>query len=315
MKTRMALFGFSLWLVLAGPVNPALSTEVQLHIPPLFQERPDWCWAAVGEMLFKFYDVPALHPTDYQCGIAQSRNHCKENQNCLECNLPAADDAGIITARAWQFGVPDRIGDEIEPGAFKGVKLPLPMLFSHDMADPVGTWEAADEKADGLHVRGDERVLDMGCGRGAVLIAVARRLTSGRVVGIDLWSTRDQPGNASDVTRRNASLEDVLDRVDIETGDMRALPFADGSFDLVVSSLAIHNIRGNAGRARAVSEAWRVLKPGGRLAIADIRSTARYARTLDALGATTTRRRLGWRFWYGNPIAATSLVTAMKPLS
>ena len=37
--------------------------------------------------------------------------------------------------------------------------------------------------------------------------------------------------------------------------------------------------------------------------------------TLDALGATTTRRRLGWRFWYGNPIAATSLVTAMKPLS
>ena len=168
---------------------------------------------------------------------------------------------------------------------------------------------------DGLRVRGDERVLDMGCGRGAVLVAVARRLTSGRVIGIDLWSTRDQSGNASDVTRRNASLEGVLDRVDIETGDMRALPFADGSFDLVVSSLAIHNIRGNADRARAVSEAWRVLKPGGRLVIADIRATALYARTLDALGATTTRRRLGWRFWYGNPIAATSLVTATKPLS
>src|SRR6186713_538995 len=137
---------------------------------------------------------------------------------------------------------------------------------------------------DGLHVRGDEHVLDMGCGRGAVLIDVARRLTSGRVIGIDLWSTRDQSGNASDVTRRNASLEGVLDRVDIETGDMRALPFADGSFDLVVSSL-------------------------------DIRATALYARTLGALGATTTRRRLGWRFWYGNPIAATSLVTATKPLS
>ena len=75
---------------------------------------------------------------------------------------------------------------------------------------------------DRLHVRGDEHVLDMGCGRGAVLIAVARRLTSGRVIGIDLWSTRDQSGNASHVTRRNASLEGVLDRVDIETGDMRA---------------------------------------------------------------------------------------------
>ena len=63
---------------------------------------------------------------------------------------------------------------------------------------------------DRLHVRGDEHVLDMGCGRGAVLIAVARRLTSGRVIGIDLWSTRDQSGNANDVTRRNASLEGVV---------------------------------------------------------------------------------------------------------
>ena len=167
---------------------------------------------------------------------------------------------------------------------------------------------------DGLHVRGDERVLDMGCGRGAVLIAVAKRLTTGRATGIDLWSTRDQSGNASDVTRRNATVEGVADRIAIETGDMRSLPFADGSFDLVVSSLAIHNISGNAERAKAVTEAWRVLKPGGRLAIADIRATALYAGTLDALGATTTRRRLGWRFWYGNPIAATSLVTASKPV-
>jgi hypothetical protein len=56
-----------------------------------------------------------------------------------------------------------------------------------------------------------------------------------------------------------------------------------------------------------------VLKPGGRLAIADIRATARYAATLRELGASgVTRRALGWRFWYGNPFAATSLVTAQK---
>jgi len=40
---------------------------------------------------------------------------------------------------------------------------------------------------------------------------------------------------------------------------------------------------------------------------------ALYAKTLDALGAMTTTRRLGWRFWYGNPFAATTLVTASKP--
>ena len=167
---------------------------------------------------------------------------------------------------------------------------------------------------DGLQLDGSERVLDMGCGRGAVLIAVARRLTTGRVTGIDLWSTRDQSGNAAHVTLRNAMLEGVQDRVVVETGDVRKLPFADATFDVVVSSLAIHNIRSKAGRAKAISEAWRVLKPGGRLAIADIRATRLYAETLSALGATdAVCRRLGWRFWWGNPMASTTLLTALKP--
>jgi arsenite methyltransferase len=99
----------------------------------------------------------------------------------------------------------------------------------------------------------------------------------------------------------------------VVTADMRTLPFADGTFDVVVSSLAIHNIRSNAARAEAVAEAWRVLRAGGRLVIADIRSTSRYAATLRTRGAdSVSHRRLGWQFWYGNPFAATSLVTACK---
>jgi arsenite methyltransferase len=123
----------------------------------------------------------------------------------------------------------------------------------------------------------------------------------------------DQSGNASDVTLRNASLEGVAGRVQIETGDMRALPHPDATFDLVVSSLAIHNIRSNADRKRAVVEGFRVLKPGGRIVIADIRATAIYEEALRALGASNVeRRRLGWRFWWGNPFASTTLLSASR---
>jgi len=66
-------------------------------------------------------------------------------------------------------------------------------------------------------------------------------------------------------------------------------------------------------QAQAVSEAWQVLRPGGRLAIADIQATASYAEILRRLGATDIKRRaLGWPFGYGNPFAITSLVTACR---
>jgi hypothetical protein len=85
------------WLLVAllVPVNVTMAADVQLHIPPLFQERPSWCWAAVGEMVFKYYDIPALHRTDYQCGILQSRKLCTGMPNCLGCEISAVDEASV----------------------------------------------------------------------------------------------------------------------------------------------------------------------------------------------------------------------------
>ena len=165
-----------------------------------------------------------------------------------------------------------------------------------------------------LNLRGDERILDMGCGRGAVLLMAAQHLTTGRAVGLDLWRTIDQSGNSAQATQRNAVAEGVADRVELHTGDMRALPFADDSFDLVLSSLAVHNISGRAGREKAISEAVRVLRPGGRLMIVDVRATRHHQAQLTKIGMSdVTRSRLGWRFWWGGPWAATRLVTATKP--
>lgn len=170
------------------------------------------------------------------------------------------------------------------------------------------------ELLEGLDLRGDERVLDMGCGRGAVLLLAAKLLPRGRAVGLDLWATRDQSGNAIEATLGNAALEGVSERVELHTGDMRSLPFEDASFDVVLSSLAIHNIADPVGRAEAVGQAVRVLKPGGRLLIADFRWTKNYAVTLHAYGLRNVQERdLGWRFWYGGPWTGTNLVSATKP--
>ena len=170
------------------------------------------------------------------------------------------------------------------------------------------------ELLDRLRLRGDERILDLGCGRGAVLLMAAQHLTTGRAVGVDLWRTGDQSGNSAEATQRNAAAEGVADRVELHTGDLTALPFEDNSFDVVLSSLAIHNISGRAGREKAISEAVRVLRPGGRLVIADIRATRQHQAQLANVGMNdVARRRLGWRFWWGGPWAATRLVTATRP--
>ncbi|GGK75233.1 type 11 methyltransferase [Sphaerisporangium melleum] len=170
-----------------------------------------------------------------------------------------------------------------------------------------------DAELDWLGLTGDEHVLDLGCGRGLVLLKAAKRVPAGKATGADLW-TGDQSGNNREAALANARAEGVADRVELVTADMRDLPFEDATFDLVVSSLAVHNIPDDAGRAAAVREAFRVLRPGGRLRLADFRHAPQYAAVLRGCGAVDVEvRDLGWRFWYGGPHARTAMVSASRP--
>ena len=164
-----------------------------------------------------------------------------------------------------------------------------------------------------MDLRGDERVLDLGCGRGAVLLMAAKLVPRGRAVGVDIWRP-DQTGNSMQATLTNADAEGVADRVELHTQNMTALQFPDESFDLVVSNLAIHNLPSHDARRAAIDEAVRVLRPGGHVVIADLGFTRLYASRLRHRGMADVRRRdLGWRAWWGLPLLRTHAVTATKP--
>lgn len=149
-----------------------------------------------------------------------------------------------------------------------------------------------DEVADLRPWRGSEAVLDVGCGRGLMLIGAANRLLAshnGLAVGIDLWRIDDQSANTPAGAMDNARIEGVADRVRIDTGDARGLPYADSSFDVVLSHWVVHNLDKPEERVKALDEMLRVLRPGGVLVVADIAFIAEYRAHLTAQKVTHLR--------------------------
>ena len=174
-------------------------------------------------------------------------------------------------------------------GVFTGaIMLLQPMLMI--WSSKVGKLRMRKTLIDSLNLKGNETVLDVGCGRGLLLNEAARRLTSGKTIGVDLWQSEDQSGNRPEVTLENARAEGVAERVEVRTGDMRELPLPDHSVDVVISSMAIHNVRAKEGRVQAIREINRVLRPGGQISLLDFLATDEYLATLQALGWKDVQR-------------------------
>lgn len=110
-------------------------------------------------------------------------------------------------------------------------------------------------------VQPGEAALDVGCGTGTLLLDVARQVgTTGRVAGVD--PSQEQIARArAKAARRGLSIE-------FQIGVIEQLPFPDQTFDVVFSTLVMHHLPAPLKR-RGIAEMARVLKPAGRLILAD----------------------------------------------
>jgi arsenite methyltransferase len=144
--------------------------------------------------------------------------------------------------------------------------------------------------------RGDEQVLDVGCGRGLLLAGAAKLLNAnGQATGIDIWSTHDMGGNSEAATRHNLELEGISDRCALLGIPAQEMTFPDGTFDVILSNLCLHNIYDRTLRRQAVQQIVRVLKPGGVAILSDYKLTGSYADQLLEAGLVVERR-------WGNPL-------------
>jgi ubiquinone/menaquinone biosynthesis C-methylase UbiE len=131
--------------------------------------------------------------------------------------------------------------------------------------DPLQRWIMRETVLKGrlveaAQVRPGDDVLDLACGTGTLAILLKQRQPQAHVIGLDVDPAVLQRA------RRKAAPAAV--EVTFTEGSAIALPYADGAFDRVVSSLAFHHLR-RADKLRALTEVWRVLRAGGLLCLLD----------------------------------------------
>lgn len=140
------------------------------------------------------------------------------------------------------------------------------MLFDFNRGGLMG--KIHQHLLDHLTWDGSGRLLDIGCGSGALTNRCAKTFDHALLTGVDFWGK--EWSYAKEQCERNAALEGVLERVTFQKGDAARLDFPDGAFDAVVSNFVFHEVRSEKDKRKVVREALRVLKKGGSFSLQDL---------------------------------------------
>lgn len=115
---------------------------------------------------------------------------------------------------------------------------------------------------------GNGKVIDIGCGSGALSIRISKKFPDAQVTGVDYWGA--EWDYAREQCEKNAQLEGVADRIDFKKGDAAKLDFTDKAFDLAVSNFVFHEVKTQPQKRLVIREALRVVKKGAPFVFHDL---------------------------------------------
>jgi len=112
------------------------------------------------------------------------------------------------------------------------------------------------------------RLLDIGCGSGILSVELAIKCPELNIQGIDYWGS--MWGYSKEKCENLAKKYNVADRIHFEKASASSLPFADETFDIVISNMVFHEVADAKDKREVIKEALRVLKPGGQFIFQDL---------------------------------------------
>ncbi|MFT8459920.1 MAG: class I SAM-dependent methyltransferase [Liquorilactobacillus ghanensis] len=176
-------------------------------------------------------------------------------------------------------------------------------------------YEIMQSIVNNIHLKNDSKILDAGCGHDAFMLQFNKQAASiSEIIGIDIWSNKDQGSNSIEATQKIIDSSNLSNKVKLKTANILDMPFNDNEFDLIISSLVLHNIKPFEKRKEALVNIARVQKQKGQLVIMDIGyETSKYVRILKDLGYQNVNIvNTGYNGWWGTPMVPTFVITATK---